>query len=143
MPWQSATQACLTTGVPKETFDGEKRVALSPAGVSTLVKAGFQGVLIEKGAGAGAKFAVRWRLNAKKELLKPYLQYDSCVLQDADYEASGAKIVDTKEAFGQDIVLKVRPPKIEPEAGQFKDGARCLPLALLHPFKPWTSLRLA
>lgn len=48
------------------------------------------------------------------------------VLQDADYEASGAKIVDTKDAFGQDIVLKVRPPKIDPEAGQFKEGARCL-----------------
>lgn len=48
----------MTLGVPKETFEGEKRVALSPAGVSTLLKAGFQGVLIEKGAGAGAKFTV-------------------------------------------------------------------------------------
>lgn len=48
------------------------------------------------------------------------------MLQDEDYEASGAKIVSTKEAFGQDIVLKVRPPKIDPEAGQFKDGARYL-----------------
>lgn len=47
-------------------------------------------------------------------------------MQDGDYEASGAKIVSTKEAFGQDIVLKVRPPKIDPEAGQFKDGARYL-----------------
>lgn len=48
----------LAAGVPKETFAGEKRVALSPTGVSTLVKAGFKGVLIEKGAGAGAKFTV-------------------------------------------------------------------------------------
>ena len=48
----------VPAGVPKETFDNEKRVALSPAGVATLLKAGFQGVLIEKGAGAGAKFAV-------------------------------------------------------------------------------------
>ena len=46
------------------------------------------------------------------------------MLQDEDYETSGAKIVNTKEAFGQDIILKVRPPKIDPEAGQFKDGAR-------------------
>lgn len=46
------------------------------------------------------------------------------MLQDEDYETSGAKIVSTKEAFGQDIVLKVRPPKIDPEAGHFKDGAR-------------------
>ena len=48
----------LAAGVPKESFAGEKRVALSPTGVSTLVKAGFKGVLIEKGAGAGAKFTV-------------------------------------------------------------------------------------
>ncbi len=45
-------------GVPKESFSGEKRVALSPAGVATLLKAGFKGVLIEKGAGSGAKFTV-------------------------------------------------------------------------------------
>ncbi len=48
----------LASGVPKESFAGEKRVALSPTGVSTLVKAGFKGVIIEKGAGAGAKFTV-------------------------------------------------------------------------------------
>ena len=48
----------VTAGVPKETFEGEKRVALSPAGVATLLKAGFQGVLVERGAGAGAKFTV-------------------------------------------------------------------------------------
>jgi len=48
----------LAAGVPKESFAGEKRVALSPTGVSTLVKAGFKGILIEKGAGAGAKFTV-------------------------------------------------------------------------------------
>ena len=48
----------VRAGVPKETFENEKRVALSPAGVATLIKAGFQGVLIEKGAGAGAKFTV-------------------------------------------------------------------------------------
>ena len=50
----------MLAGVPKETFENEKRVALSPAGVATLIKAGFQGVLIEKGAGAGAKFTVSW-----------------------------------------------------------------------------------
>lgn len=45
-------------GVPKETFSGEKRVALSPAGVASLLKAGFGGVKVEKGAGAAAKFTV-------------------------------------------------------------------------------------
>lgn len=97
----------LTVGVPKESFAGEKRVALSPTGVSTLVKAGFKGVLIEKGAGAGAKFT------------------------DADYESSGGKIVDNKDAFGQDIVLKVRPPKLDQEVGHFKDGSRLI--SYIHP----------
>lgn len=56
--WQAALRMLFTAGVPKETFENEKRVALSPAGVATLIKAGFQGILIEKGAGAGAKFTV-------------------------------------------------------------------------------------
>ena len=117
----------VTTGVPKETFENEKRVALSPAGVATLIKAGFQGVLIEKGAGAAAKFTVSGVaqpsfLNQSSKTIRKC----PLVLQDEDYETSGAKIVNTKDAFGQDIVLKVRPPKIDPEAGQFKDGARYL-----------------
>lgn len=40
----------------------------------------------------------------------------------------------SKDAFGQDIVVKVRPPHPEQEVGQFKDGARsalCLVNALL------------
>ena len=32
-----------------------------------------------------------------------------------------------KDAFGQDIVVKVRPPQIDQEVGQFKDGARSVP----------------
>ncbi len=54
------------------------------------------------------------------------------LLQDADYETSGAKIVDTQDAFGQDIVLKVRPPKIDQEAGHFKDGSRSVTYNLDH-----------
>jgi Alanine dehydrogenase/PNT, N-terminal domain len=48
----------LTVGVPKETADSEKRVALTPAGAASLIKAGFKGVIVEAGAGAGAKFSV-------------------------------------------------------------------------------------
>jgi hypothetical protein len=52
--------------------------------VSKLVKPGFS-VLIEKGAGAPSYFS------------------------DADYEAAGAKIVDTDDVWkGSDIVMKVR-----------------------------------
>ena len=51
--------------------------------VSKLVKPGFS-VLIEKGAGAPSYFS------------------------DADYEAAGAKIVDTDDVWrGSDIVMKV------------------------------------
>lgn len=44
------------------------------------------------------------------------------MLQDADYEASGAKLVETAVAFQSDIVLKVRPPSIAEEVPQFKPG---------------------
>lgn len=48
----------LTIGVPKESYKGEARVALSPAGVSSLLKAGFKGVVVDSGAGEGSKFQV-------------------------------------------------------------------------------------
>jgi len=93
----------LTIGVPKETFDGEKRVALAPANVTQLVKAGFS-VVVEKGAGLNAQF------------------------DDALFEAAGAKIVDTTTAFGADIVLKIRAPRKradgKDEADLFKAGSR-------------------
>lgn len=70
-------------GVPPESFENEKRVALSPEAVKRLVKDGFT-INIQKGAGAGAGFL------------------------DSYYEAEGAKIVD--DAYKSDIVFKVRPP---------------------------------
>ena len=74
---------------------GEKRVALTPAVVSTLTKKGFS-VNIEDGAGAPSSF------------------------RNMDYEASGAKIVDKNAAFKSDIILKVRQPSPQ-EAGLFRD----------------------
>ena len=53
------SQVRLTAGVPKETFQGEARVSLTPAGAASLRKAGFGGVIVEAGAGAAARFAVR------------------------------------------------------------------------------------
>jgi NAD(P) transhydrogenase len=85
----------LTIGVPKETFLNEKRIACTPAVVAILAKKGFN-VNIEDGAGVESKF------------------------RNIDFEASGAKIVDKKAAFGSDIVLKVRQPSIA-EAGLFRD----------------------
>lgn len=46
-------------GVPREIFENERRVALSPQGVAALRKAGFKSVIVESGAGALANFSVR------------------------------------------------------------------------------------
>ena len=45
----------MIIGVPKEIKTGEQRVALTPAGVQTLVDHGHR-VLIEPGAGVGSGF---------------------------------------------------------------------------------------
>lgn len=75
----------LTVGVPKEIFQNEKRVALSPAGVQALVKQGFN-VVVESGAGEASKFS------------------------DDHYRAAGAQIQGTKEVLASDLVVKVIIP---------------------------------
>ena len=74
----------LTIGVPRETFPDERRVAVSPASVKTLLKKGFKAVHVSPSAGALAAFP------------------------DSDYSAAGATLVDPYES--SDILLKVRPP---------------------------------
>ncbi|XP_056126313.1 NAD(P) transhydrogenase, mitochondrial [Rhinichthys klamathensis goyatoka] len=75
----------VQVGVPKEIFQQERRVSVSPAGVDLLVKQGFR-VHVESGAGHEAKFS------------------------DDQYRAAGAQITDTRGAFESDLVLKVRGP---------------------------------
>jgi alanine dehydrogenase len=81
-------------GLPKEIKDGEYRVALTPAGVAALAKAGHE-VSVEHGAGTGSGFA------------------------DADYERAGARLAD---AWAADLVIKVKelqpPERQEPRRGQ-------------------------
>jgi len=74
----------MIVGVPRESFPGERRVALVPAAIPNLTKAGLE-VLVEAGAGAGAGYP------------------------DADYTAKGAKIVsDRAEVFrAADVVLQI------------------------------------
>ena len=74
----------MIVGVPRETFPGERRVALVPAVLPNLTKAGLQ-VVLEAGAGFAAGYP------------------------DADYVAKGAKIVATRaEVFGAaDSVVQV------------------------------------
>ena len=74
----------MIVGVPRETFPGERRVAMVPATIPTLTKAGLE-VVVEAGAGIGAGYP------------------------DADYAAKGAKIVaDRAEVFrAADIIVQV------------------------------------
>ncbi|XP_019727586.1 NAD(P) transhydrogenase, mitochondrial [Hippocampus comes] len=82
----------LTVGVPKEIFQNERRVALSPAGVQALVKQGFN-VVVETGAGESSKF------------------------QDEQYAQAGATMKDLKDVFAADVLVKVRAPVFNPDLG--------------------------
>jgi len=77
----------MRVGVPKESASSETRVALIPAGVGTLAKAGLT-VLVEHDAGLAAGFT------------------------DAAYTAQGATIVSRSEALEAEIILQIRsiPP---------------------------------
>ncbi len=74
----------MIVGIPRETFPGERRVALVPATVPNLTKAGLQ-VVMEAGAGVEAGYP------------------------DADYAAKGAKILaDRAEVFRTaDILVQI------------------------------------
>jgi NAD(P) transhydrogenase subunit alpha len=84
----------MIVGVAKETFHhGERRVALVPAVVPSLTKAGLQ-IVVESGAGSAAGFT------------------------DAAYREKGARIGTRGDVFGADVVLQVRCLGANPEAGQ-------------------------
>lgn len=74
----------MIVGVPKESYPGERRVALVPLVVPNLVKAGFE-VLVQAGAGAEAGYP------------------------DALYAEKGAKIAsDRQTVFAQsDVVIQI------------------------------------
>lgn len=77
----------MRIGVPREIKNNEFRVAMTPAGVHHLSVAGHQ-VLVERGAGAGSKIA------------------------DADFEAAGAKLVESADELwsSSEMVVKVKEP---------------------------------
>ncbi len=74
----------MVVGVPKESFPGERRVALTPSVIPSLTKAGFT-VVVEAGAGTAAGYA------------------------DAEYEAKGAQLLaDRREVFAKaDLIAQV------------------------------------
>lgn len=78
----------LSVGVPRETKIGEHRVGLTPHVAADLTALGVE-VRVERDAGAGAGFP------------------------DATYAAAGARIVEVDEAFGAQLVMKVKEPNPE------------------------------
>jgi alanine dehydrogenase len=86
----------MQVGVPREVKNREYRVALTPAGVTELVRAGHT-VLVEQGAGEGSS------------------------IPDGDYVAAGARIVPTADDVwgAADLLLKVKEP-IAAEYGRLR-----------------------
>ena len=74
----------MRIGVPRETWRGERRVALIPAAAAALKKSGLE-VVVERDAGDEAGFP------------------------SSAYEAAGAAVVSRREVFaGADVLLQVR-----------------------------------
>ncbi len=85
----------MTVGLPAETKDRERRVALTPSAATSVVQAGHR-ILVEAGAGEGAGFT------------------------DVDYKSAGAEIVpDAAAAWSADVVVKVKEPQ-PAEYGYFR-----------------------
>lgn len=97
----------IKVAVPKETADGERRVAMEASVIAKLGKLGVE-VLIETGAGSAAHIP--------------------------DVAFKGATVIATAAELYQqaDIVLKVQPPS-EAEIAQMKDG--CVLIGTLNPYK--------
>ncbi len=94
----------MQIGVPKETAEGERRVALVPDVVRKLLapsgdeQTAPNEVLVERGAGAGA------------------------LIPDAQYEEAGARLAQSlDEVYGGQMVVKVAPPNAE-EISRLREG---------------------
>ena len=77
----------MRIGLPREIKDGEFRVALTPAGVGELVRAGHE-VTVERGAGMGAGFSDQEFLLSKAKPGNPWdceLVVKVKELQEAEY----------------------------------------------------------
>jgi alanine dehydrogenase len=75
----------ITIGIPSDSKDDEKRVALTPEAVNMLVESDNE-VIVQKGAGLGANYT------------------------DKDYSENGAIISESPaRVYGADVVIKVAP----------------------------------
>ena len=86
----------MKVGVPKESAEGERRVALIPDAVRVLTGKGLE-VAVESGAGEGARHP------------------------DSQYADAGASVGSPEDAWSADVVVKVAPPSAE-EIGRLRPG---------------------
>jgi NAD(P) transhydrogenase subunit alpha len=86
----------VKVGVPKESAEGERRVALIPDAVRVLTGKGLE-VAVESGAGEGARHP------------------------DSQYADAGASVGSPEDAWSADVVVKVAPPSAE-EIGRLRPG---------------------
>jgi alanine dehydrogenase len=88
----------VNIGVPKEIKNNENRIAITPAGVMTLIKQGHR-VIVEEGAGKGSGF------------------------DDASYQQAGATVEQdvTKVWSEAEMILKVKEP-LTSEFKYFRKG---------------------
>src|ERR1700704_4634760 len=99
----------MKIGVPKETADGERRVALVPDVVKSLAANEKVSVLVESGAGEAAGHP------------------------DSQYSEAGAEVVEPDVAWGADVVLRVAAPTTG-QIGRLKSSQ----LLIAH-LSPWTA----
>jgi alanine dehydrogenase len=109
----------MQVGIPKEIKVHESRVAITPDGVSELVRAGHE-VFIEAGAGLGS------------------------AITDADFIAHGAKILATADEVWNtaELILKVKEP-IEIEYARIKSHHTLFTYLHLAASKPCTDALIA
>jgi NAD(P) transhydrogenase subunit alpha len=86
----------VRVGVPKESREGERRVALIPDGVRSLTGKGLE-VVTESGAGEGAAHP------------------------DSEYSDAGASVGSADDAWGAEVVVKVAVPTLD-EIGRLGSG---------------------
>ncbi|PSB92308.1 Re/Si-specific NAD(P)(+) transhydrogenase subunit alpha [Candidatus Pandoraea novymonadis] len=105
----------MKIGIPAETIFGETRVAATPETIKKLVAAKHQ-LIVTRNAG----------LNAN--------------VPDTAFESAGATLGSKDEAFGADIILKVRAPSAE-ELKHIAPGS--VLIGMLNPFDTENNNRMA
>ena len=109
----------MRVGIPTEIKNNEYRVAITPAGVSELVRRGHD-VLVQIGAGEGS------------------------AIHDVDFSAAGATMIETAEQVWEqaDLLLKVKEP-IESEYSRMRRGQVLFTYLHLAASRPCTDALLA